>query len=51
MTVPVISATKPVGVIQICRKGASATQAGPDFSAADLQSLVTQAGTLAKCFH
>lgn len=50
MTVPVISAGQVVGVIQICRKGITGPQAGPDFTPADLQNLVSTAASLAKCF-
>lgn len=50
MSVPVISMNKVVGVIQICRKGATAPAAGADFAPADLQKLVALAGELAKCF-
>lgn len=50
MTVPVMTPNGPVGVIQISRKGTSAPAAGPDFTPADLQKLVTVASSLAKCF-
>ncbi len=50
MSVPVVSATGVVGVIQVSRKGTSAPASGPDFSPADLQKLVSIAATLAKCF-
>ena len=50
MTAPVINAGKGVGVIQICRKGATLIGAGPDFTSADLQKLVGITSTLAKCF-
>jgi hypothetical protein len=50
MTVPVITASGVLGVIQVCRKGKSAPEAGPDFAPADLQRLVAIATALAKCF-
>jgi transcriptional regulator with GAF, ATPase, and Fis domain len=50
MTVPVVSPTGVLGVVQICRKGKSAPEAGADFSPADLQRLVAIATALAKCF-
>lgn len=50
MSVPVISAGQVVGVVQICRKGANAPAAGPDFIPAELQKLVAIAASLAKCF-
>ena len=50
MTVPVISAAGVQGVIQVCRKGESAPNAGPDFTPVDLQKLVAIATSLAKCF-
>jgi hypothetical protein len=50
MTVPVVAANGVLGVIQVCRKGRSAPQAGADFSPADLQRLVAIATALAKCF-
>jgi transcriptional regulator with GAF, ATPase, and Fis domain len=50
MSVPVISGNQVVGVIQICRKGATAPAAGPDFIPAELKKLVTTAASLAKCF-
>jgi hypothetical protein len=50
MTAPVINVGKAVGVIQICRKGATLIRAGADFSSSDLQRLVGVTVTLAKCF-
>ncbi len=50
MSCPVIADDKAVGVIQISRKGSTQTDAGPDFTPADLQKLVAIARTLAKCF-
>jgi hypothetical protein len=51
MSVPVIVAGSAVGVVQVCRKGATLTAAGPDFVSSDLQKLVSLAGVLAKCFR
>lgn len=50
MCAPVLGAGGVLGVIEVCRKGTSASAAGPDFSSADLQKLVSTAGALAKCF-
>lgn len=50
MTAPVVSPTGVLGVIQVCRKGKSAPEAGADFTPADLQRLVAVATALAKCF-
>jgi hypothetical protein len=50
MTVPVVAANGVLGVIQVCRKGRSAPDAGADFGPADLQRLVAVATALAKCF-
>jgi transcriptional regulator with GAF, ATPase, and Fis domain len=51
MSVPVIVGDRVVGVIQVCRKGATLAAAGPDFVSSDLQRLVSLAGVLAKCFR
>lgn len=50
MTVPVVSQSGVLGVVQVCRKGKSAPEAGADFSPADLQRLIAIATALAKCF-
>ena len=50
MTVPVVAAIGVLGVIQVCRKGKSAPEAGADFGPPDLQRLVAIATALAKCF-
>lgn len=50
MTVPVVAANGVLGVIQVCRKGKSAPEAGADFGPPDLQRLVAIATALAKCF-
>lgn len=49
MSAPILSRTQEVlGVIQISRKGARPTIAGPDFTAADLQKLESVARFVAK---
>lgn len=48
MSAPLILDGKPVGVVQISRKGKSPMAAGADFTIRDLTSLVTTAGILAK---
>ena len=48
MSAPLILDGKPIGVVQISRKGKSPTAAGADFTIKDLTSLVTTAGLLAK---
>jgi hypothetical protein len=39
MSIPILSGDEVLGVAQICRKGDSAGDAGPDFSAKDLSDL------------
>src|SRR5579859_4197049 len=48
MSAPVIGQAGVVGVIQISRKGSTPQDAGADFTAADVQRLLTSAGQLAK---
>ena len=48
MSAPLILEGKPIGVVQISRKGKSPIAAGADFTIKDLTSLVTTAGVLAK---
>ena len=48
MSAPLILDGKPIGVLQISRKGKSPMAAGADFTIRDLTSLVTTAGVLAK---
>jgi transcriptional regulator with GAF, ATPase, and Fis domain len=50
MTVPVVTTTGVLGVIQVCRTGKSAPESGADFAPPDLQRLVAIATALAKCF-
>jgi len=51
LSAPLILDGKPVGVVQISRKGKSPTTAGNDFTIRDLTSLVTTAGVLAKALR
>lgn len=51
MSAPLILDGKPIGVIQISRKGKSPIAAGADFTIKDLTSLVTTAGVLAKALR
>jgi len=37
VTVPLVESGRPIGVVQISRKGETAREAGPDFSPADLR--------------
>jgi len=39
MSVPILRGDRVIGVAQICRKGISSTDAGPDFSTTDLTEL------------
>ena len=50
ISAPLLLDSKPIGVIQISRKGKSLQTAGADFTIRDLTSLMTTAGMLAKCF-
>ncbi len=50
MSVPIIGPTAVLGVVEVSRKGKSAPEAGPDFTPADLQKLMTIAASLASCF-
>ncbi len=49
ISAPLLLDAKPVGVIQISRKGKSLQTVGADFTIRDLTSLMTTAGMLAKC--
>jgi len=51
MSAPLLLDGKPVGVVQISRKGKSPLAAGADFTIRDLTSLVTTAGVLAKALR
>ena len=49
MSMPVMIEKKVVGVIQVSRKGATAAEAGPDFTHPQLRELKTIADALAAC--
>lgn len=49
MSSPVMSADKAVGVVQVCRKGKTTTDAGPDFTPVQLRTLKTMSDALAPC--
>jgi GAF domain-containing protein len=46
MSAPIVDGTKVIGVIQISRKGHSASNAGPDFTQKDLRALTALSPTL-----
>jgi len=46
MSAPIVDGTKVVGVVQISRKGHSASNAGPDFTQKDLRALTSLSPTL-----
>jgi len=46
MSAPILDGTKVMGVIQISRKGHSASNAGPDFTQKDLRALTALSSTL-----
>ena len=50
ISAPMLLDSKPVGVVQISRKGKSLQTAGVDFTIRDLTALMTTAGLLAKCY-
>jgi hypothetical protein len=49
MSAPMLTGKKSVGVVQVSRKGASAADAGPDFTQPQLRDLKTIADILAPC--
>ena len=49
MSVPIMVGKKAVGVVQVSRKGATAAEAGADFTHAQLRELKTVADLLAPC--
>ena len=51
MSAPLLVDGKPVGAVQISRKGKTPTAAGADFTIRDLTTLMTTSGLLAKCFR
>lgn len=48
ISVPIPGPKGPLGVLQVCRKGATAKSAGSDFSFLELQKLMSKASVLAK---
>ncbi|HZU23357.1 MAG TPA: hypothetical protein VE998_11045 [Terriglobales bacterium] len=48
ISVPIPGAKGPLGVLQVCRKGATPKAAGTDFSFLELQRLMSKASVLAK---
>ena len=48
ISAPILSGEKVVGVIQVSRKGASAIDAGPDFTADDLGKVLALCKPLGK---
>ena len=46
MSAPITSENRVVGVVQVSRKGRNPVDAGPDFTAQDLRSLVALGGAL-----
>jgi signal transduction protein with GAF and PtsI domain len=49
MSAPMLHDKKAIGVMQISRKAATAAEAGPDFSHAELRDLKTIADLMASC--
>jgi hypothetical protein len=48
MSAPILDGKKVTGVVQISRKGQSASDSGPDFTSTDLQTLTSLSSTLGK---
>lgn len=48
MSVPIILEKRVLGVVQVCRKGHTPGDAGPDFSTTDLKDLFSLSAPLAK---
>ena len=48
MSAPILEGKKVAGVVQISRKGNSASDSGPDFTSKDLQNLTSLSSTLEK---
>jgi hypothetical protein len=46
ISAPILDGKEVMGVIQICRKGHSVRDSGPDFTSKDLQSLASLSSTL-----
>jgi signal transduction protein with GAF and PtsI domain len=51
LSAPIIAEGTVLGVVQVSRKGRSATDAGPDFTPQDLRSLVAMTAVLAEFFQ
>lgn len=51
MSSPIMFAGQPIGVVQVSRKGKTPSDAGPDFSATQLQTLRTISEALAPCLQ
>jgi GAF domain-containing protein len=49
MSSPIMMGNKPLGIVQVSRKGRSPVDAGPDFTPAQLRSLKSIADALAPC--
>jgi GAF domain-containing protein len=49
MSSPILQGDKVIGVLQVCRKGRSAAEAGADFTYPELRELKLIADTLAAC--
>ena len=48
VSAPILRDNRAIGVVQLCRKGISPTDAGPDFTASDLADLRMLGDTLAR---
>ncbi len=48
ISAPILAGNKAIGVIQVCRKAPNARQAGPDFTQADLATVVELSRALGK---
>lgn len=48
MSAPILRDNRAIGVVQICRKGISPTDAGPDFTTTDLAELQGLSGVLSR---
>jgi len=48
MSAPILDGKKAIGVVQISRKGQSASESGPDFTSKDLQTLTALCSMLEK---
>jgi GAF domain-containing protein len=49
MSAPITAEGKPIGVMQLSRKGKTVTAAGPDFTPKDLSDLVAVANLVGRC--